>query len=147
LRQEKNVVVELDIAPELPGDFLIAPFILMPFVENAFKHVSRGLPSNRINIKLYADQGQLYFNVINSISSLDIASQDMIKHSGIGLKNVERRLQLLYAGKHELHIKKEENEYAVSLMLQPAQQHSVEYSFVSGPITLAPAPIKQPYNL
>lgn len=147
LRQEKNVFVELDIAAELPGNFLIAPFILMPFVENAFKHVSRGLPSNRISIKLHTDQGQLYFHIVNSTSSQDIASQDMIKHSGIGLKNVQRRLQLLYAGKHELHIRREENEYAVSLRLQPVHQHPVEYSLVPGQVTLVSAQIKQPYNL
>lgn len=147
LRQESNVFVELDIAPELPGDFSIAPFILMPFVENAFKHVSHGLDCNRINIKLYADQGQLYFNVVNSTSSQDIASQDMIKHSGIGLKNVQRRLQLLYAGKHELNIRREENEYCVSLRLQPTQQHPVEYSLVPVPAALVSTQIKQPYNL
>jgi two-component system LytT family sensor kinase len=147
LRQEKNVFVELDIAPELPGDFSIAPFILMPFVENAFKHVSHSRPSNRINIKLHAVQGQLYFNVVNSISSKDIASQDMIKHGGIGLMNVQRRLQLLYAGKHALNIRKEEDEYCVSLQLQPAHLHSMEYSFVSDAVSLASAQIKQPYNL
>jgi two-component system LytT family sensor kinase len=147
LRQEKNVFVELDIAPELPGDFSIAPFILMPFVENAFKHVSHSRQSNRISIKLHTEQGQLYFNVVNSISSQDIASQDMIKHSGIGLKNVQRRLQLLYAGKHELDIRRKEDEYCVSLRLQPAQQHSKEYSLVPGPAALVPAQIKQPYNL
>ena len=133
LRQEKNVFVELDIASELPGDFSIAPFILMPFVENAFKHVSHSRQCNRINIKLHADQGQLYFNVVNSISSQDIASQDMIKRSGIGLKNVQRRLQLLYEAKHELNIRKEADEFCVSLRLQPAHLLSMEYLFVPGP--------------
>jgi LytS/YehU family sensor histidine kinase len=147
LRQEKNVFVELDISPELPGDFSIAPFILMPFVENAFKHVSHSRKSNTINIKLHWDQGQLYFNVVNNISSQDIASQDMIKHGGIGLKNVQRRLQLLYAGKHELNIRREEDEYCVSLRLQPAHQHAVEYSLVPGHETFVPAHIKQPFNL
>lgn len=146
LRQEKNVFVNLDIAPELPGDFSIAPFILMPFVENAFKHVSHSLHTNRITIKLYAEQHELYFIVVNSTSLQDIASQDMIKHSGIGLKNVQRRLQLLYPGKHELIIKKRENEYCVSLRLHPVQQHSMEYSLVPGKVALAPAQIKQPYN-
>jgi two-component system, LytTR family, sensor kinase len=147
LRQEKNVFVELDIAPELPGDFSIAPFILIPFVENAFKHVSHSRQSNRISIKLQTDKGELYFNVVNSISSKDIASQDMIKQGGIGLMNVQRRLQLLYAGKHELKIIREEDEYCVSLRLQPAQLHSMEYSFAPEPMSLASAQIKQPFNL
>ena len=119
----------------------------MPFVENAFKHVSHSRQSNRINIKLHADQGQLYFKVVNSISSKDIASQDMIKHGGIGLMNVQRRLQLLYAGKHELNITREEDEYCVALRLQPAHLHSMEYSFVPDTVSPVSAPIKQPYNL
>lgn len=147
LRQEKNVFVELDITPELPGNFSIAPFILMPFVENAFKHVSHSRQSNRISIKLHADKSQLYFNVVNSISSKDIASQDMIKHSGIGLKNVQRRLQLIYPGKHEVNIRRDEDEFCVLLRLQPAQQHLEEYSLVPGPVSLVSAQIKQPYNL
>lgn len=146
LRQEKNVCVELDIAPGLSGDFSIAPFILMPFVENAFKHVSHSRQSNRISIKLRADQGQLYFNVANSISSKDIASEDMIKHGGIGLMNVQRRLQLLYTGNHELNITRGEDEYCVSLRLQPAHVHSMKYSFVPDPVSKVSAPIRQPYN-
>jgi len=147
LRQEKNVFVELDIAPELPGDFSIAPFILMPFVENAFKHVSHSRQSNRISIKIHMDKGHLYFNVFNSISSQDIVSQGMIKHSGIGLKNVQRRLHLLYAEKHELDIRREEDVYSVSLRLQPAHLHSIEYSLIPNPTAIISAQIKQPYNL
>jgi len=147
LRQEKNVLVELEVSPELPGDFSIAPFVLMPFVENAFKHVSHSRQSNRINIQIHADQGQLYFDVVNSISPQDIASQDMIKHSGIGLKNVQRRLQLLYAGKYELNIRSDRDEFCVSLRLQPAHQHSVEYSLIPGSASLVSVPIKQPFNL
>lgn len=147
LRQEENVIIELDIAPELPGNFSIAPFILMPFVENAFKHVSHSQQSNRISIKLHADQGQLYFNVVNSISSKDIASQDMSKHGGIGLANVQRRLQLLYARKHELIIRREEDEYCVSLRLQPAYVHSMNYSVIPDPVSPVSAPLTSPYNL
>ena len=119
----------------------------MPFVENAFKHVSHGRQSNRISIKIHMDKGHLYFNVFNSISSQDIVSQDMIKHSGIGLKNVQRRLHLLYAEKHELDIRREEDVYSVSLRLQPAHLHSIEYSLIPNPTAIISAQIKQPYNL
>lgn len=136
LRQETNISVELNIAPELPGDISIAPFMLMPFIENAFKHVSRNRQCNRISIRLYAKKEQLYFNVVNSISSRDITSPHVIEYCGIGLKNVQRRLQLLYAGKHELEIRKKEDEFCVSLRLQPAHQHSGEYSLISGPVAI-----------
>ena len=109
LRQEKNVSVELDIAPDLPGNLSIAPFILMPFIENAFKHVSHSRPFNRINIKLHSDRVSCISRLSTVFHHRIIASQDMIKHSGIGLKNVQRRLQLLYPGKHELDIRREED--------------------------------------
>jgi two-component system LytT family sensor kinase len=141
LRLEKNVSVELEIAPDLPGNVSIAPFILMPFIENAFKHVSHNRHSNRISIRLYADGSHLHFKVVNSISLGDKASQDVIKHSGIGLKNVQRRLQLLYAEKHELEINREEAEFCVTLQLQPAYQQSGEYSLFPEPVALAPARI------
>jgi hypothetical protein len=48
---------------------------------------------------------------------------------------------LLYAGKHELDIRKEEDEFVVSLRLQQAHQHSGEYSLVSGPVTLVSAQV------
>jgi two-component system, LytTR family, sensor kinase len=141
LRLEKNVSVDLEIAPDLPGNFSIAPFILMPFIENAFKHVSHNRHSNKISIRLYSNRSHLYFKVVNSTSPGDKAAQDVIKHSGIGLKNVQRRLQLLYPGKHELEIKREETEFYVSLQLQPAFQPSEEYSLFSEPVALAPARI------
>jgi two-component system, LytTR family, sensor kinase len=146
LRQEKNIFVELNIPSELHGDFYIAPFILMPFIENAFKHVSRGRQSNTIDIKLHIDQGRVYFKVVNSTSSENMVSEDMNKHKGIGLKNVQRRLELLYPGRHELNIRKEGDEFCVSIWLEPGHQHLQEYSAVSGQVALVPAQIKKYYN-
>lgn len=136
LRLDNNVSVEINIAPDLPGNFSIAPFIMMPFVENAFKHVSHSPHSNTIRIRLYSDRNYLYFTVVNSTSTGNKPSNDVIKYSGIGLKNVQRRLQLLYPGKYDLEIKREETEFCVSLALQPDHHQAGEYSLLQDPVSV-----------
>ncbi|HMI59848.1 MAG TPA: histidine kinase [Puia sp.] len=116
LRQNDNVRVSLEL-DDYPGDELcIAPFMLMTFVENAFKHVSKepGLP-NWITIRLKVDRHRLNFFVSNSRSS---GTPDTVFHnSGIGLKNVRRRLDLLYPGRHELKIQSDAVSFEVHLGL------------------------------
>ena len=116
LRQNDNVRVSLELEDH-PGDELcIAPFMLVTFVENAFKHVSKepGLP-NWITIRLTIDRHRLNFFVSNSRSpgTIDMASHN----SGIGLKNVRRRLDLLYPGRHELKIQSDGVSFEVNLDL------------------------------
>ena len=104
--------------PQQTGKLLIAPFILMPFIENAFKHVSkRNNGSNSICLKIEVQHQQLLFNISNSISEQYNSSREPVACKGLGLKNVQRRLDLLYADKHSLHINKTGDCYAVSLRL------------------------------
>ena len=117
LRQNENIEVKLDIADRLTGNLAIAPFILMTFVENAFKHVSRHADKrNWISIKLKIDGQQLELNVSNS-SSTDVAN-DVINYGGIGLKNVQRRLDLVYPGQYQLDIKDNDDSFDVKLKLK-----------------------------
>ncbi|MEO6330127.1 MAG: histidine kinase [Ginsengibacter sp.] len=119
LRQEQYLTLNEQIEPSLAGNLSIAPFILMPFVENSFKHVSRSRQQqNFIKIHLHTKNDVLYFDIINSISVRETASSDVLHYSGIGLKNVQRRLELLYPDKHELMIDQQEDEFRVSLRLQ-----------------------------
>ncbi|MEO6539436.1 MAG: histidine kinase [Ferruginibacter sp.] len=119
LRQEQYLTLNVQIEPSLSSNLSIAPFILMPFVENSFKHVSRSRQqANCIKIHLHTKNDVLYFEIINSISVRGTASSDVLHYSGIGLKNVQRRLELLYPGKHELMIDQQEDEFRVSLRLQ-----------------------------
>jgi len=119
LRQDHSHV-KVDIQMNIPhrGKLVIAPFILMPFVENAFKHVSRHRNgSNWITMKLRLDRGLLTLDVSNSASLLQSSSTEFIPHRGIGLKNVQRRLDLLYPEKHTLVKEHGEDHFRIALTL------------------------------
>lgn len=87
---------------DLPDEAQIAPLLLLPFVENAFKHSANGSTGPVfINIDLFMRENVLHFQVENS---RDPAYHDNkpVDKKGIGLRNVEKRLQLLYPGRHSL---------------------------------------------
>ena len=91
----------------------IEPMLLIPFVENAFKHGTGMIEKAHIDISLEARNNTLYFTVKNKYNP---ASQEIKDNaSGIGLTNVRRRLELLYTGKHTLAISRDNNTFGVSL--------------------------------
>jgi len=119
LRQNSTLGLDVDIRREETGLVTIAPFLLMTFVENAFKHVSRHSDEpNWIRIQLRQERNQLDFLVANSSSPFE--SNTIFHYSGIGLKNVQRRLDLLYPGRHELSIRHGDGSFEVRLRLQLA---------------------------
>jgi len=118
LRQNENFDVELQVNTSQTGDLGIAPFILMTFVENAFKHVSKHADRPnwiRIVVNLAPDRRKLDFSVANSTGHN--AFTDVVRYGGIGLKNVQRRLDLIYPGKHELDIQSNSNSFEIRLQL------------------------------
>jgi two-component system LytT family sensor kinase len=92
----------------------IEPMLLIPFVENAFKHGNGLLNNPEIDIDLQSSNNQLDFFIKNKYVSSDTAKD---KTSGIGLTNVKRRLQLLYPEKHTLLIEDNNGWYQVHLKL------------------------------
>ena len=120
LREDHNRIrLNVAIAPYATGNYMIAPFVLIPFIENAFKHVSRkNDQSNWIKIELGFENKRLYFSIANSISATHHSSTEAVRHSGIGLKNVKRRLDLIYPAKHELSVHQDENQFKVKLRLE-----------------------------
>jgi two-component system LytT family sensor kinase len=119
LRQNNSLGLTVDIRRDETDTVTIAPFLLMTFVENAFKHVSRHTDQpNWIKIALQQSGRQLDFSVVNSSSPF--ASNDVLHYRGIGLKNVQRRLDLLYPHRHELSICNEDSRFEVRLRLQLA---------------------------
>lgn len=117
LRQNNNMEVTVQLQQQQSHSLSIAPFILMTFVENAFKHVSTDThTSNWIKIHLKVDDTQLDFCISNSTSGYK--PNDVVHYGGIGLKNVQRRLDLMYPGKYELNIQSHENSFAVQFRLQ-----------------------------
>ena len=92
----------------------IEPMLLIPFVENAFKHGNGLMQNPEIDIHLQSVNNQLDFFVKNKYVNTDTAKD---KTSGIGLANVKRRLQLLYPDKHTLLIDDNNGWYKVHLKL------------------------------
>ena len=120
LRQNNNIEVIFEV--EQPGtEYLgIAPFILMTFVENAFKHgANPSLAKSFIHIDyiLDSEHNHLTFSISNTKPSI-LNELDKAKVGGIGLKNVQTRLNILYPSRHELKIVDETDKYTVTLTLQ-----------------------------
>lgn len=116
LRQNDNIDITLDLDRRDAHLWGIAPFLLMIFVENAFKHVSKhSSEPNWIRIKLRLDDGKLNFGVSNSTSLF--TTRDVIYYGGIGLKNVRRRLDLIYPEQYDIQIKEGSNRFEVRLSL------------------------------
>lgn len=110
----KNVKINARFEPaEHP--YTIEPMLLIPFVENAFKHGTGLIPEACIDIHLKVEKDQLEFSVSNRYS--DQVSEMKDKTSGIGLTNVKRRLNLLYHKSHSLIISKKEGWFSVLLQL------------------------------
>lgn len=118
LRFGSEVKVKINITgnPEL---FMIEPMLLIPFVENAFKH-GTGMIENPvilISLDVKDDSHQLQFRVVNEVSPLDVSKDGS---SGIGLSNVQRRLAILYPEKHDLRVFDKDNSFTAELTLQLA---------------------------
>jgi signal transduction histidine kinase len=95
--------------------YFIEPMLLIPFVENAFKHGTGMIENAHIDIELKAENNMLNFRVCNQYDPSSIEIKD--KASGIGLTNVQRRLQLLHPGNHTLRITKDNGLFTVTLQI------------------------------
>ena len=117
LRQNNNMDISVELNYRHGGDAVIAPFILMTFVENAFKHVSRHADKpNWIKINLQLQDHQLVLVVANSTALNEPAS--LPYYGGIGLENVQRRLDLIYPDKYNLDIANRGDNFEIRLILQ-----------------------------
>ncbi len=115
LRTDENYNVQFNCSPEVKG-FSIEPILLIPFVENSFKHIShfRDSKSNEIKIDISRMNGEMIFSVFNTTEN---GEGQMKESGGIGLTNVKRRLELLYPGKHKLLIERYIDSFKVLLKL------------------------------
>jgi two-component system, LytTR family, sensor kinase len=117
IRIDETQGIDIKVLLHQPvGPVYMAPMMLIPFVENAFKHgISHRSPSF-IFISLSFDAAHLYFRVHNSKHPRHEADPEEYQ-SGIGLQNVQKRLQLLYPGRHTLHIQDTNHDYHILLTL------------------------------
>ena len=98
------------------ASFKIEPMLLIPFVENAVKHGVTYVDNPFIDVFFIINEGVLTFRVLNKKGNLSQEIKD--ESSGIGMKNVIRRLELLYPNKHIIQIKDELDSFEVYLSIE-----------------------------
>lgn len=109
--------VDIETTTKLYNEYQeIEPMLLIPFVENAFKHGIGLVENPSITVKLTTDASQLKFSVINKYNAASEETKD--GSSGIGIVNVSRRLELLYGKDHELKIVQQNNWFMVNLLIK-----------------------------
>ncbi len=96
------------------GNSMIAPMLFIPFIENAFKHAENKRIENAINIRVVIENGKILFDCENSYST---DTQTKLGHSGLGNELIQKRLNLLYSGKHTLEIFDDGKTYKVKLTI------------------------------
>ncbi|MBN8789947.1 MAG: histidine kinase [Terrimonas sp.] len=116
-KQRVGGKVKLDVhIPQAEAHQEIAPMLLIPFIENAFKHGTGHIKNAQIYINMSVAHDTLNFVVRNRYDASE-TNESKDRTSGIGLTNVMRRLNLLYKEKHDLLITKEDGWFVVSLQI------------------------------
>ncbi len=95
----------------------IAPMLLIPLVENAFKHGISLKEKSWIKIRLECHEKEIRFEVRNSIHPNQVNDPEK-ERSGVGFKNVTDRLKLIYPGKHDITVDQDNQEFLVKLLIK-----------------------------
>jgi len=110
---------QMDMTLDIKGDYqnkMVTPLLLIPFIENSFKHgASKMLTHPYVKLNLSIEENNLVFLLANNKPDAITSSA---RSGAIGLRNVRKRLQLLYPGTHELNIVNEPASFIVFLKLQ-----------------------------
>jgi LytS/YehU family sensor histidine kinase len=102
--------------PDKTDDIYIAPLLILPFVENCFKHgTSNMLQDPWINLAVELNDTTLVMKLMNGKAPL---KQNDDPKTGIGIGNVRQRLELLYSGKYDLQIREDEEDFVVDLNVE-----------------------------
>lgn len=113
LRYRQPGIVKFETKGVTDG-ITIAPMLLIPFIENAFKHGSKD-KEPAVLIHLVTDEKKIKFDVVNYLGKKQKHAVNQI--SGIELSNIKRRLELIYPGKHELNMSEVNGQYTVKLVV------------------------------
>lgn len=114
LKIGKDIHVDL-LAKKVDENAYIEPMLLIPFIENAFKHSNiESIPGSTIRIEISTENDILIMKVINNLGT-EVSKVNGEK--GVGIENVKRRLELAYPGKYELKQDKQEGMYHVYLKI------------------------------
>ena len=117
----------LELETVIKGDTCnkqIAPLLLLPFIENSFKHCNNGTEQPWINLDIKIDDDNLSMKLINGVSISNIPSDNSTQD----ISNIEKRLELLYPGRHELKKYIEHEIYVVHLKIRLSEKDEAETS-------------------
>jgi len=110
----------------------IAPVILLPLVENAFKHGIRPEEKCLVSIRLSIENNRLIFSIQNTLFK---SKQTNLNDQGIGLDNVKKRLLLIYPDQHEFTLIKTNTDFCVELRIAQVDSLNSTISLCSKPIS------------
>lgn len=113
LRLDKSVKLEYYSLENIPA-LQIAPMLLIPFVENAFKHGVNSEQKSHIKIEITMNQKEFQLSVTNNKVTVQ---QNITERSGLGIENTKHRLNLIYPSNHLLVINDTEKQFIVSLYI------------------------------
>ena len=113
--------LELNIQlPEKTNDLYIAPLLLLPLIENCFKHgTSNVLDQPWISLHIDIFDNQMQMKLLNGKTN---EVRESLNSTGIGIQNVRKRLELLYPGKHDFSITNDEEVFIVNLKIELEQK-------------------------
>lgn len=116
IRHDESFNVKTDFPKNISG-IKIAPLILFPFIENAFKHGLKQTNKDFISMKLEITSPKIQFSINNYKHDTVLAENKTKKSKGLGLKNVRERLELLYQNRYDLQISTDNNIFEVKLKI------------------------------
>lgn len=119
LRVSNKVDIQINL-PNNQNDLQIPPLLFIPFIENAFKHGISYRDKSFINVEMTTAKNKVHFTCKNSIAKEKKEKRDE-NHSGIGLENVKKRLNLLFSGKYNLNIDSSTDIFSVNLEIDTAK--------------------------
>jgi two-component system, LytTR family, sensor kinase len=120
IRYQDRHQISLNMEGDLK-DLNIAPLILLPFVENSFKHgLENAIDDSYVKVFILIHEKSFLMQVTNSVNNNSSVMEnfDTANRKGVGLENVKRRLQLEYGDSYQLDIFKSDNEYKVILKIE-----------------------------
>lgn len=119
LRMEKGTDITLLIAENLSG-FFIAPLLLLPVIENAFKHISnfKNPVENKIHISLQNEKDRYFAVRVSNTFDTSAPVNHLLNSGGLGMQNLKRRLHLLYPNRHEFSINEKDKLFETTIKIQ-----------------------------
>jgi LytS/YehU family sensor histidine kinase len=120
-RYGNKIEISLNIEGDIKDKY-ISPLLLLPFLENAFKHgTSEQLEKPWLSVDIAVNQYTMKCKIVNSKNE-----HVMIRENGIGIQNVKKRLEFLYPDNYELKMNDEEDFFVVSLLLELKQNNKFQ---------------------